>query len=73
MKDLAEQELKILEAQHPTKFHHLKLQLQEFIHLLDQEDQQSSKHKQQASIIQTEGSSFHFFTWSSYIMNEPTN
>ncbi|KAK1439273.1 hypothetical protein QVD17_05089 [Tagetes erecta] len=57
MKDLAKQELKILEAQHPTRFHYLKLQLEEFIHLLDQEEQQSSKHKQQPSIIQTEESS----------------
>ncbi|KAI3665221.1 hypothetical protein L6452_43844 [Arctium lappa] len=63
MKDLAQQELKILEAQHPTRFQHLKLQLKEFIHLLDEDEEHSfeRKHQQQQrfhlSILTQESSS----------------
>ncbi|KAJ9564462.1 hypothetical protein OSB04_000428 [Centaurea solstitialis] len=52
MKELAMQELNILEAQHPTRFQYLKLQLKEFIHLLDEDEQQHSfQPKQHLSII----------------------
>ncbi|KVI03027.1 uncharacterized protein LOC112511975 isoform X2 [Cynara cardunculus var. scolymus] len=47
MKELAKQELKILEAQHPTRFQHLKLQLKEFIHLLDEDEEQHSFERKQ--------------------------
>ncbi|XP_022018365.1 uncharacterized protein LOC110918336 [Helianthus annuus] len=46
MKELAKQELKLLEAQHPTRFNFLKLQLKEFIHLLDQEEEEDQQQQQ---------------------------
>lgn len=62
MKELAEQELKILEAQHPTRFQHLKLELKEFIHLFDEEEEQQSPNRKQQqqfhlSILTQESSS----------------
>ncbi|KAD2269220.1 hypothetical protein R6Q59_003336 [Mikania micrantha] len=60
MKQQAMQELKLLEAQYPTRFHYLKLQLKEFINHLDEDDPQSLKHKHQQfhpSIITQESSS----------------
>ncbi|KAL8200311.1 hypothetical protein R6Q57_011650 [Mikania cordata] len=63
MKQQAMKELKLLEAQYPTRFHHLKLQLQEFINHFDEDDPQSLKHKQHQhqqfhpSIITQESSS----------------
>ncbi|KAI7734748.1 hypothetical protein M8C21_003001 [Ambrosia artemisiifolia] len=64
MKELAKQELKLLEAKYPNQFQYLKLQLKEFIHLLDEEeeDEQLFKQKQQKqqfyqSIITQESSS----------------
>ncbi|CAH1413771.1 unnamed protein product [Lactuca virosa] len=47
MKELAEQELKILEAQHPTRFQLLKLELKSFIQLFDEEEQQQSFERKQ--------------------------
>ncbi|KAL7609085.1 uncharacterized protein LOC111895834 [Lactuca sativa] len=47
MKELAEQELKILEAQHPTRFQLLKLELKAFIQLFDEEEQQQSFERKQ--------------------------
>ncbi|KAK9074845.1 hypothetical protein SSX86_003164 [Deinandra increscens subsp. villosa] len=57
MKELAEQELKVLEAQHPTRFQHLKLHLKEFIHHLDQQDQDPQYSFNHHSIITKESSS----------------
>lgn len=66
MKELAEQELKILEAQHPTRFQLLKLELKAFIQLFDEEEQQQSferKQQQQQQFhlsILTQGWIFNF-------------
>ncbi|KAI7753995.1 hypothetical protein M8C21_015560, partial [Ambrosia artemisiifolia] len=63
MKELAKQELELLEAKYPTRFRYLKLQIKEFIHLLDEEeDEQLFKQKQKKqqfyqSIITQESSS----------------
>lgn len=48
MKELAKEELKLLEAQHPSGYHYLKLQLKEFIHVLEEQEQE--KEDQQAFI-----------------------
>ncbi|GJU49599.1 hypothetical protein Tco_1219154 [Tanacetum coccineum] len=49
MKEVAKQELKLLEAQHPSGYQYLKLQLKEFIHVLEEQeqDQQAFLRKQQ--------------------------
>nr|GEV55372.1 hypothetical protein [Tanacetum cinerariifolium] len=48
MKELAKKELKLLEAQYPSGYQYLKLQLKEFIHVLEGEEQE--KEDKQAFI-----------------------
>nr|GEV72048.1 mitotic checkpoint protein BUB3.1 [Tanacetum cinerariifolium] len=48
MKELAKKELKLLEAQYPSGYQYLKLQLKEFIHVLEEQEQE--KEDEQAFI-----------------------
>ncbi|KAI3712746.1 hypothetical protein L1987_71311 [Smallanthus sonchifolius] len=57
MKELAKQELKLLEAQHPTRFQYLKLQLKEFIHILEQEEEEKQQQFYQSMVTDQESSS----------------